>query len=122
MANHRRGKTYLGVTSNLPKRTYEHRNGLIEGHSKDNECKLLVWFEVFDEKAGKYVKTMRFEPQRTELRKVKGIKYCVIEEGSNISIELANELVAALPNDVVFIHLGDLNQIFYFSARFLLLK
>lgn len=49
MANHMKGKTYLGVTSNLPKRTYEHRNGSIEGYSKDNGCKLLVWYEVFDD-------------------------------------------------------------------------
>ena len=47
MANHRRGKTYLGATSDLPTRTYQHRNGLIDGHSKDNDCKLLVWFGVF---------------------------------------------------------------------------
>jgi len=49
MANRRRGKTYLGVTSDLPKRTYEHRNGLIEGHSKEHECKSLVWYEAFDD-------------------------------------------------------------------------
>ncbi len=49
MANRRRGKTYLGVTSDLPKRTYEHRNGLIEGHSKEHGCKSLVWYEAFDD-------------------------------------------------------------------------
>ena len=49
MANHRRGQTYLGVTSNLPQRTYQHRNGVVEGHSKDKGCTLLVWYEYHDD-------------------------------------------------------------------------
>ena len=49
MANHRRGQTYLGVTSNLPQRAYQHRNKLIDGHSKEKNCTLLVWFEHFDD-------------------------------------------------------------------------
>ncbi len=48
MANHRRGRTYLGSTSNLPQRAYQHRNKLIEGHSKDHDCVLLVWYECFE--------------------------------------------------------------------------
>ena len=42
MANHRRGQTYLVVTSNLPQRAYQHRNKLIDGHSKEKNCTLLV--------------------------------------------------------------------------------
>ncbi|MEW4468734.1 GIY-YIG nuclease family protein [Parasphingorhabdus sp. JC815] len=49
MANKRNGTIYLGVTSNLPQRAYQHRNGLIDGFSKDYDCKLLVWFEVHDD-------------------------------------------------------------------------
>ncbi|MGI9362448.1 MAG: GIY-YIG nuclease family protein [Parasphingorhabdus sp.] len=49
MANKRNGTIYLGVTSNLHQRAYQHRNGLIDGFSKDNDCKLLVWFEVHDD-------------------------------------------------------------------------
>lgn len=49
MANKRNGTIYLGVTSNLPQRAYQHRNGLIDGFSKDNDCKLLVWFEGHDD-------------------------------------------------------------------------
>jgi len=49
MAKKRNGTTYLGVTSNLVQRAYQHRNGLIDGFSKDKECKLLVWFEAFDD-------------------------------------------------------------------------
>ena len=49
MANHRRGQTYLGVTSNLPQRAYQHRNRLIEGHSMEKGCVLLGWHLQFDD-------------------------------------------------------------------------
>jgi len=49
MANRKNGKTYLGVTSDLPKRACQHRNKLIEGHSKDKDCTLLVWFEAHED-------------------------------------------------------------------------
>jgi len=49
MANHRRGQTYLGVTNNLPQHAYQHRNQLIEGHSKKKGCVFLVWFEQFED-------------------------------------------------------------------------
>ena len=48
MANRKNGKTYLGVTSNLVKRVYEHKGKLIDGYSKENDCTLLVWFEAYD--------------------------------------------------------------------------
>jgi putative endonuclease len=41
MASRRNGTLYLGVTSNLPKRAYEHRNGLVAGFSRRYGCKLL---------------------------------------------------------------------------------
>ncbi|MGM4966641.1 GIY-YIG nuclease family protein [Tardiphaga sp. 1201_B9_N1_1] len=48
MASRRNGTLYTGVTSNLPKRIYEHREGLVSGFSKSYGCKLLVWFEVHE--------------------------------------------------------------------------
>ena len=49
MASQRNGTIYLGVTSNLPKRVYEHREGLIEGFTRKHGCKLLVWYESYDD-------------------------------------------------------------------------
>ena len=49
MANRYRGRTYLGVTSNLLRRAFEHRNGLCDGYSKQWNCILLVWFEQFED-------------------------------------------------------------------------
>ena len=36
---------YIGVTSNLPKRLYEHRNGLGDGFSKRYNTHKLVYYE-----------------------------------------------------------------------------
>lgn len=48
VASRRNGTIYTGVTSNLPKRAYEHRNGLVQGFTKRYGCKLLVWYEVHE--------------------------------------------------------------------------
>ncbi len=48
MASGRNGTLYIGVTSDLPKRVYDHREGLIPGFTKKYGCKFLVWYAVFD--------------------------------------------------------------------------
>ncbi|WP_298304309.1 GIY-YIG nuclease family protein [uncultured Erythrobacter sp.] len=45
MASRRNGTIYIGVTSDLPKRAWEHREGKVEGFTKKYGCKMLVWFE-----------------------------------------------------------------------------
>lgn len=40
---------YAGVTNNLERRVYEHKNGLIEGFTKKYNCKRLVYFELSDD-------------------------------------------------------------------------
>jgi putative endonuclease len=37
---------YIGVTSNLVKRIYEHKNNLADGFTKKYDVHLLVWHEV----------------------------------------------------------------------------
>ena len=46
MANQRNGTIYIGSTHDLIRRTWEHRNGMIEGFTKKYDCKPLVWYEV----------------------------------------------------------------------------
>lgn len=41
------GAIYIGVTSNLIRRVYEHRNGFVERHTKRYRIHQLVYFEVF---------------------------------------------------------------------------
>jgi putative endonuclease len=49
MANRKHGTIYTGVCSDLPKRVYEHREGMVDGFTKRYGCKLLVWFEMHDD-------------------------------------------------------------------------
>ena len=49
LANMRRGRTYIGVTNDLVRRVYEHREGLVEGYTKSCVIKRLVYFEQFDD-------------------------------------------------------------------------
>jgi len=45
MANRREGTLYLGVTSDLPRRIWEHRDGLVEGFTRRYGLTILVWAE-----------------------------------------------------------------------------
>ena len=46
MASRRNGTLYVGVTSNLPQRAWQHRAGLVSGFTKRYGCKMLVWYEL----------------------------------------------------------------------------
>ncbi|HPR53288.1 MAG TPA: GIY-YIG nuclease family protein [Deltaproteobacteria bacterium] len=48
LANKRNGTLYVGVTSDITKRIYEHKNNLIEGFSKRYNVHELVYYEVHD--------------------------------------------------------------------------
>lgn len=45
LASRENGTLYIGVTNNLPRRMYEHRNGLVEGFTKNYTVHRLVYFE-----------------------------------------------------------------------------
>lgn len=49
MASGRNGTLYIGVTSDLPKRAWEHRNGVVPGFTRKYGCKLLVWYAAFED-------------------------------------------------------------------------
>ena len=48
MANCRNGTIYTGVTSDLPKRVWQHKSGTT-GFTARYGCKLLVWYELHGE-------------------------------------------------------------------------
>ena len=45
LASRRNGTLYIGVTSDLLKRIYQHREGLVDGFSKNHDCKILAYYE-----------------------------------------------------------------------------
>jgi putative endonuclease len=45
LASQRHGTLYVGVTNNLVRRIYEHREKLIEGFTSQYNVTRLVWFD-----------------------------------------------------------------------------
>jgi len=43
------GTLYTGVTNDLVRRTYQHRNGMVEGFTRQYGVKRLVYFEQYDD-------------------------------------------------------------------------
>jgi putative endonuclease len=48
LANRRGGTLYVGVTSDLVRRAFEHREGLVPGFTKRYGIKMLVYYERHD--------------------------------------------------------------------------
>lgn len=47
LTNRKHGTLYTGVTSNIIKRVYEHKEGLVDGFSKKYLLTKLVYYEIF---------------------------------------------------------------------------
>ncbi len=48
LASKRNGTLYVGVTSDLVKRIWEHKNNVVEGFTKRYMVKQLVWYELHE--------------------------------------------------------------------------
>jgi len=48
LASWRKGTLYVGVTSNLPQRVWQHKDDMVEGFTKRYGVHLLVWYEAHD--------------------------------------------------------------------------
>lgn len=49
VASRPNGAIYIGVTSNLIKRVFQHREGLVGGHTKKYQIKQLVYYETHED-------------------------------------------------------------------------
>jgi putative endonuclease len=75
MTNRRDGVLYTGVTSNLPRRAYEHREGLVDGFTKQHSLKMLVYYERFDviRDAIQREKTIKHWPRAWKVRLIHAV-------------------------------------------------
>ncbi len=47
VTNKKEGTLYIGVTSHLEQRIYQHRQGEIEGFAQKYKCNMLVYYDLF---------------------------------------------------------------------------
>ncbi|OGN89678.1 MAG: hypothetical protein A2158_04405 [Chloroflexi bacterium RBG_13_46_14] len=56
MASCRNGTLYIGTTSDLMRRIYEHKNDFVEGFTRKYGTHMLVYYETFDSKEGALIR------------------------------------------------------------------
>jgi putative endonuclease len=49
LTSQRNGTLYIGVTSNLVQRIWQHKNDLVEGFTKEHQVHRLVYVELFED-------------------------------------------------------------------------
>jgi putative endonuclease len=48
ITHEKNGTLYIGVTSNLLQRMYQHKQGLIKGFTQKYKCTQLVYYEIYE--------------------------------------------------------------------------
>ena len=56
LASKRNGTLYIGMTDDLAKRIWQHRNEIIPGFTKRYGVKLLVWYEVHESRESAFAR------------------------------------------------------------------
>jgi putative endonuclease len=75
MASRRNGTLYIGVTSDLVRRAWEHREGVVPGFTRRYGCRLLVWYEVHESMVAalQREKTMKGYPRKWKLNLIEAM-------------------------------------------------
>ena len=87
LASKRNGTLYVGVTSNLAQRTWQHKEGVTDGFTRKYGVKLLVWYEPHE--------TMESAIQREKQLKAgsRNAKLAAIEEMNPAWRDLYEDIV-----------------------------
>ena len=64
MASGKHSTLYIGVTSNLARRAWEHREGLRPGFTRKYGVHMLVWYEAFDTREGAKIRERQMKEWR----------------------------------------------------------
>lgn len=75
LASKRNGTLYIGVTSDLIKRVWEHKNNMVEGFTKRYGVHQLVWYEIHDnmESAMEREKRLKNWKRAWKLKLIEGV-------------------------------------------------
>lgn len=68
MASKKDGVLYIGVTSDLKKRVYEHKNGFYKGFTFKYHVHTLVWYEVHSTMENAIFREKKMKKWKRELK------------------------------------------------------
>jgi len=94
LASRRNGTLYVGVTSDLIKRTWEHKNKAVEGFTNRYGVDNLVYFEQFNDSENAIKREKRLKKYNRKW------KLELIEKENPGWRDLYEELVSGLPDQV----------------------
>jgi len=66
LASGRRGTLYIGVTNDLVRRIYQHREGEVPGFTKQHSVTRLVYYEVHDDIGAAILREKRIKRWRRD--------------------------------------------------------
>ena len=61
LCSKRNGTLYTGVTSDLVKRIYEHKNNLVDGFTKKYNVHRLIWYEIHESAESAIIREKRIK-------------------------------------------------------------
>jgi len=61
LASQRNGTLYIGVTSELVQRIWQHKNEVVEGFSKEYGVHMLVWYELHKDMENAIIREKRLK-------------------------------------------------------------
>ena len=87
LANKPVGVIYLGVTSDIVKRVWQHKNAFVDGFSKKYKVHNLVWFESHEDMGVAILREKRIKKWR------RAWKVELIEEGNPGWCDLYGDII-----------------------------
>ena len=87
MSNERDTVLYIGMTDDLNRRAYEHREHLIKGFSDRYNCEKLVWFEGHPSRESAFIRERQMKKWK------RAWKDRVIDQSNPRRVDLAETLL-----------------------------
>jgi putative endonuclease len=86
LASRRNGTLYVGMTDDLGRRVWQHREGLLPGFTRRHGVKVLVWYEVHA------TREAAFERERAIKKWQRAWKIALIEKSNSGWNDLFDEV------------------------------
>jgi putative endonuclease len=94
LANNRNGTLYIGITSEIVKRIWQHREKVFQGFTEKYNINKLVYYEIFKDPQNAIKREKRLKKYKREW------KINIIEKDNPEWKDLYDQLISGLPEQV----------------------